>query len=163
MDNILQIVKEHLPQTGMELGIYTFLAPDALWIGKLKSQRSFVTVAEDTVLGLYIVVMDDGSVHLLELPDERKRYDLSNLDEDDIIGYCSANFPAFMEIMNLYMEAERRLAELEPTVETDVFEKECEQAEAELRKKVDKIDSTAIEDPEGLWSTMIEEMGAGIC
>lgn len=36
-------------------------------------------------------------------------------------------------------------------------------AEAELRKKVDKIDATAIEDPEGLWSTMIEEMGAGIC
>lgn len=36
-------------------------------------------------------------------------------------------------------------------------------AKAELRKKVDKIDSTAIEDPEGLWSTMIEEMGAGIC
>lgn len=55
------------------------------------------------------------------------------------------------------------LADLEPAVETDVFEKECEQAEAELRKKVDKIDATAIENPEGLWSTMIEEMGAGIC
>ncbi len=163
MDNILQIVKEHLPQTGTELGIYTFLAPDALWIGKLKSRRSFVTVAEDTILGLYIVVMDDGSVHLMELPNERKRYDLSNLDEDDIIGYCSANFPAFMEIMNLYMEAERRLADLESTVETDVFEIECEKAETELRKMVDKIDATAIEDSEGLWSTMIEEMGAGIC
>lgn len=107
--------------------------------------------------------MDDGSVHLLELPDERKLYDLSNLDEDHIIGYCSTNFPAFMAIMNLYMEAERRLADLEPAVETDVFEKECEKAEAELRRKVDKIDSTAIEDPDGLWSTMIEEMGAGIC
>lgn len=68
-----------------------------------------------------------------------------------------------MEIMNLYMEAERRLADLEPAVEIDVFEKECEKAEAELRRKVDKIDSTAIEDPDGLWSTMIEEMGAGIC
>lgn len=163
MDNFLQIVKEHLPQAGTELSIYTFLASDDLWLGKLKSQRSFVAVAEDTILGLYIVVMDDGSVHLLELPDERKHYDLSNLDEDHIIGYCSTNFPAFMEIMNLYMEAERRLADLEPAVETDVFEKECEKAEAELRRKVDKIDSTAIEDPDGLWSTMIEEMGAGIC
>ena len=107
--------------------------------------------------------MDDGSVRLMELPGERKRYDLSNLDEEHIIGYCAADFPAFMEIMNLYMEAERRLADIEPTVETDVFEKECVQAEAELRKKVDKIDATAIEAPEGLWSTMIEEMGAGIC
>lgn len=163
MDNILQIVKAHLPQAGTELSIYTFLASDALWLGKLKSQRSFVAVAEDTILGLYIVVMDDGSVHLLELPDERKLYDLSDLDEDHIIGYCSTSFPAFMEIMNLYLEAERRLADLEPAVETDVFEKECEKAEAELRRKVDEIDSTAIEDPEGLWSTMIEEMGAGIC
>lgn len=163
MDNILQIVKEHLPQAGTELGIYTFLAPDAIWSGKLKSRRSFVTVAEDADLGLYIVVMDDGSVRLMELPGERKRYDLSNLGEKHVIGYCAAGFPTFMEIMDLYMEVERRLADIEPTVETDVFEKECEQAEVELRKKVDKIDSTAIEDPEGLWSTMIEEMGASIC
>lgn len=163
MDNILQIVKEHLPQAGTELGIYIFLAPDVLWLGKLKSQRSFVTVAEDTILGLYIVVMDDGSVHLMELPGERKRYDLSNLDDDHIIGYCAAGFPAFMEIMKLYMEAEKRLADLESAVGPEVFEEECKQAEVELRKKVDKIDSTAIEDPEGLWSTMIEEMGAGIC
>ena len=163
MVDILQIVKDHLPMAGTELGIYIFLAPDALWLGKLKSQRSFVTVAEDTDLGLYIVVMDDGAVHFMELPGERKRYDLSNLAEDHIIGYCAANFPAFIEIMNLYMEAERRLADLEPVVETDVFEKECEKEEAELRREVDKIDSTAIEDPDGLWSTMIEEMGAGIC
>lgn len=46
MDNFLQIVKEHLPQAGTELSIYTFLASDDLWLGKLKSQRSFVTVAD---------------------------------------------------------------------------------------------------------------------
>lgn len=46
MDNILQIVKAHLPQAGTELSIYTFLASDDLWLGKLKSQRSFVTVAD---------------------------------------------------------------------------------------------------------------------
>ncbi len=46
MDNFLQIVKEHLPQAGTELSIYTFLASDALWLGKLKSQRSFVAVAD---------------------------------------------------------------------------------------------------------------------
>ena len=163
MYNIFQIVKGHLPQAGTELGIYTFLAPDAIWLGKLKSQRSFVSVAEDADLGIYIVVMDDGSVHLMELPGERKRYDMSNLAEDHVIGYCAANFPAFMEIMNLYIVAERCLADLEPTVDTEVFEKECEEVATELHRKVEEIDSTAIADPEGMWSTMIEEMGAGIC
>ncbi|MCM1109290.1 MAG: hypothetical protein NC388_09650 [Clostridium sp.] len=127
-----------------------FLAPNALWLDKLKSQRSFVTVAEDADLGLYIIVIDDGSVRLMELPGKRKHYNLSNVDNVHIVGYYAANFPAFMEIMNLYMEVERHLADLEPTVKTEVFEKECEEAATELRRKVEETDSTAIEDPEGL-------------
>lgn len=163
MDDILQIVKDHLPTADMELGIYTFLSPDTLWSGTLKSRRSFVTVAEDTVMGLYIVVMDDGTVRLMEIPDEKNRRNPSNLNEDHLIGYCAADFPSFMKIMNLYIKAEKRLAILEPILDAETFESKCAEEGAELRRQVEKIDSTAVEDIEGLWSTMIEEMEAGIC
>ena len=51
INKTLRMVRTHLPAPGTELGIYTFLAPDALWIGTVDAQRPFVVVAEEYVGG----------------------------------------------------------------------------------------------------------------
>ena len=168
IEKTLQMVKKHLPPPGTELGCYTFLAPDALWTGTVESQHPFVVVAEDNWGvwdGLIMIVMADGPVHIAALnSSDVKNPDYHNtldLEQDSLISYCAADFPKFMEIMKLY----------QATLETipccpDVFDDEglekCAEAERVLRQQIMKIDPTAIEDTESLWSTTIEEMGSGM-
>lgn len=67
MDNILQIVKAHLPQTGTELSIYTFLSSDAHSVfGGIDSQKLqssmtlFDIVAPDNLFAAVLVKFFDG-------------------------------------------------------------------------------------------------------
>ena len=167
LEKTLQMVKNYLPSAGTELGCYTFLTPDALWTGRVETQCPFVVVAEEswTPPTFIIIVMADGPVYIAELSSEDTaksdyRNDL-NLGQDRLINYCAADFPKFMEIMKLYFEA------LENTPCPDVFDDEgfekCAETEKLLRQQISKIDPTAIEDvDEGLWSTLIEELGYGM-
>ena len=109
INKTLRMVRTHLPAPGTELGIYTFLAPDALWIGTVDAQRPFVVVAEEYVGGengtFLLIVLSDGPVYVAELdgsmakkPDYR---DALDLQEENLIDYCAADFPKFMEIRTL--------------------------------------------------------------
>ena len=44
----------------------------------------------------------------------------------------------------------------------DEYEEDCAKIEQLLRQQAAKIDPTAIEDTESLWSTLLEELGAGM-
>ena len=48
----------------------------------------------------------------------------------------------------------------------DVFDKKgyerLKKAETMLRQQIEKIDSRAVEDMNGFWSTIIEEFGSGM-
>ena len=150
MEKTLQTVREYLPTQGTMLGEFTFLSPDTLWTGEAEG-RPFVAVAEDrwpSSGGMFLVVMADGPVYI------------ADLEGNGLINYCAAGFPQFIEIMKLY------LAALETTPCPDVFDDEgmekCAEAEQVLRQQIMKIDPTAIEDIEGLWSTLIEELGSGM-
>ena len=150
MAETLQMVKEHLPAPGTMLGEFTFLAPDALWTGEVEN-RPFVAIAEDrwpVSGGMYLMVTADGPVYI------------ADLESNDLIDYCAASFPQFMEIMKLF------LAALETTPSPSVFDdegmKKCEETEQILRQQIMEIDPTAIEDIEGFWSTWIEELGSGM-
>lgn len=167
-EKTLQMVKEHLPLPGTELGCYTFLAPDALWAGTLESRHPFVVVAEDNwgVGGaLILIVMAVGPVCIAELnsydtenPDYR---DALDLELDSLIDYCAADFPKFMEIMRLYLATLETIPQSVSVFDDEGLEK-CAEAEKVLRQQIAKIDPTAIEDVNGLWSTIIEEMGSGM-
>lgn len=166
IEKTLQTVKEHLPLAGTELGIYAFLAPDALWTGMVESQRPFVAVAEDNADMFILTVMADNPVYIAELsgsviasPNYRDCLDLGN---DSLICYCAADFPKFMEIMELYLTASKTLCRLESVLDNEEFEKKCAETEQALRCQAANIDPTAIEDAEGLWSALFEEMGAGM-
>ena len=151
VEQTLQMVKKYLPEPGTPLGDYVFLAPDALWTGELEGEP-FVVVAEDRWPfdggGFLIAVMAKGEVRIL---------DLENYEPMD---YCAAGFPQFMEIMELLMEARENTPY--PDVDDEEGFRVCEEAERVFRQQVMEIDPSAIEDVEGLWSTMIEELGAGM-
>ena len=165
----IKMIREHLPTQGTELSCYTFLASDALWTGTVESQRPFVTVAEDNWPsggGPIIVVMEDGPVHIAWLTDD----DVANpdyrgaldLEQESLIDYCAADFPKFMEIMKLFMEAMETISRPGFASDDDEYEEECAKIEQVLRQQAAKIDPTAIEDPDSLWSTLMEELGAGM-
>ncbi|MDE6129937.1 MAG: hypothetical protein K2G16_12220, partial [Lachnospiraceae bacterium] len=128
----IKIIREHLPTQGTRLGCYTFLAPDALWTGTVESQRPFVVVAEDDWgdgSGLIIIVMEDGPVHIAELnpedvgnPDYRSTMDLK---QESLVDYCAADFPKFMEIMKLFMEAMETISHPGFASDDDEYEEEC--------------------------------------
>lgn len=151
VEKILQSVRKYLPAPGTELGCYTFLAPDALWTGETNGMP-FVVVAEDRWSpdggGFLIAVTGEGAVYILDL------------DSKETVDYCAAGFPQFMEIMKLYQKLR------EDTPDPSVFDEEglraCEEAEQTFRQQVMEIDPSAIADEEGLWSTMIEELGSGM-
>lgn len=91
-------------------------------------------------------------------PDYR---DALDLQEENLIDYCAADFPKFMEIMRLYMTAWKKAV----AVGAAYFEEDdayFEQAERVLRQQIAAIDPTAIADAESLWSTMAEEFGYGM-
>ena len=165
-EKTIQMIKEHLPAPGTELGCYTFLASDVLWTGTMESQRSFVVVAEDNwdvSSGLLIIVMEDGPVHIAvfnsDKPDYRSALDL---EQYSLIDYCAADFPKFMEIMKIYLVALETISHPEFASDDEDYEEKCAEMERALRQQVVKIDPTAIEDTESLWSTSIEELGAGM-
>ena len=165
----LQMVREHLPPSGTKIGEYVFLGSDDLWIGTVGSLRPFVTVAEDRWPmggGFLLIVMIDGPVYIAELDSNdtaAKLDDYNTLDlrQDNLVDYCATDFPKFMEIMRLYTIA------LETTPNPDdVFDEKgyerLEKAGTMLRQQIEKIDSKAVEDMNGFWSTMIEELGSGM-
>ena len=169
-EKTIQMIREHLPAPGTDLGCYTFLAPDALWTGTVESQRPFVVVAKDNYWpgggGPIIVVMEDGPVHIAWLtsddvanPDYRSTLDL---EQESLISYCAADFPKFMEIMKLYMEAMETISRPGFASDDDEYEENCAKIEQVLRQQTAKIDPTAIEDTESLWSTSMEELGSGM-
>lgn len=152
-EELLQMIKEHLPSPGTELSEFRFLAPEALRTGETEGQP-FVVVAEDIwpcsdgICGMFLMVRADGSVWV------------ADLENNDLVDYCAAGFPQFMKIMELYQAA------LETTPVPDVFDDEsyekCEGAQRMLRQQIMEIDPTAIADENGLWSTRIEEMEVGM-
>ncbi|MDE7477529.1 MAG: SUKH-4 family immunity protein [Lachnospiraceae bacterium] len=167
IEQTLQIVKDNLPPLGTELGCYTFLTPDTVWTGTVESQRPFVVVAEDTWSddsGLIIIVMADGPVYIAGWNSDdtaKSDYRISlDLSQDSLLNYCATDFSKFMQIMNLYLTA------LENTHCPDIFDEEgmkkCEETERRLRHQIAQIDPSAIEDVEGLWSTLLEELGSGM-
>ena len=139
-ENLLQAVREHLPEPGTELGEFTFLAPDALWTGESEG-HIFVAVAEDrwpVKGGMFLMVTSDGPVCV------------ADLESYAVLNYCAAGFPQFMEIMERYLE----------TVEADENDlTQCEEMEQVLRRQVSRIDPTAVADEESFWSTWLEELG----
>lgn len=151
LEKTLQMIKKYLPTAGTELGAYTFLTADKLWTGEING-IPFVAVAEDRWPfhkgGYFLAVTTDGAVYI------------ANLDNGNFTNYCAAGFPQFIEIMKLYQAA------LETTPTPDVNDEEgyryCKEAEQTLRQQIMKIDPTAIEDTEGFWSTLIEELGYGM-
>lgn len=166
IEDMLQMIKKHLPPSGTELGCYTFLSSNDIWTGTVEHSDHFAVVAEDLWScggGFLIVVMADGPVYIAELNGDTvkpNRSDILNLEQDNLIDYCAADFPKFTEILKLYQET------LKNTPSPDVFDDEgfekCEEAEKIFRQQVEKIDPAAIEDPNGLWSGLIEELGAGM-
>lgn len=151
VEDILQSVKKYLPAPGTELGCYKFLAPDALWTGEANGMP-FVVVAEDRWPfdggGFLIAVTAKGAVDILDL------------DSKETVDHCAAGFPQFMEIMKLYQELRENTPY--PDVDDEEGFRVCEEAERTFRQQVMKIDPSAIEDTESLWSTMIEELGSGM-
>ncbi len=167
INETLQLVKAHLPAPGAELGVYTFLAPEDLWTGTVDTQRQFVVVAEEDNAGgnaaFLMIVLSDGPVYIAELCDSQTEQaaarDTLDLREENLICYCAADFPKFMEIMKLYLAVYQTVAEAVPEGEDSELYSEAEQ---EIRQQIEAIDPTAIADENGLWSTMLEEFGSGM-
>lgn len=148
MERTLQIIWEHLPAAGTELGAYTFLAADRLWTGETGGVP-YAAVAEDrwpsNKGGYFLAVTAEGAVYV------------SDLDSGVFTDYCAAGFPQFMEIMNLCQTA----LETAPSPDED-DEEAFQELEQTLRQEIMEIDPTAVEDPEGFWSTWLGELGNGM-
>lgn len=151
-ERLLQEVRAYLPPPGTALGEYTFLAPDALWTGKMHGQP-FVAVAEDrwndAGSGQFLAVLDLDGVFVADLKGR------------DIINYCSACFPWFMRIMELY-QAAREAVPAPESVFDEEGHRRCEEAERVLREKVAAVDPTALARDSYFWSTWLEEFGYGM-
>ena len=110
-----------------------------------------------------MIVLSDGPVYIAELCDSQTEQaaarDTLDLREENLICYCAADFPKFMEIMKLYLAVYQTVAEAVPVGEDSELYSEAEQ---ELRQQIEAIDPTAIADENGLWSTMLEEFGSGM-
>lgn len=150
LEKTLQMVREHLPAPGTELGAYTFLAPDALWTGEAEG-RPFVAAAEDrwpSGGGFFLAVTAEGPVYTAEL------------DGFGLTGYCAAGFPQFMELMGLYQAAAASM--VSPDADDEEGFRLCEEAGQELRRQAEEADPSAVEDEEGFWSCLIEELEMGM-
>ena len=150
MEKTLQTVREYLPAPGTKLGEFIFLNSDTLWTGEME-KGSFVAVAEDRWSldsGMFLMVMADGAVYV------------ADLENNQWVSYCAASFTAFMEMMKLYLYALETIPD--PDGLDDEGMEKCVEAEKILRQKMMEIDPSAIEDTENFWSTLIEEIGAGM-
>ena len=81
--------------------------------------------------------------------------------QDNLVDYCAADFPKFMEIMRLCITALETTPNPDDVFDEEGYE-ELVEAEKILRQQVGKIDPKAIEDVNGFWSVMIEEFGSGM-
>jgi len=149
MEETLQMIRKYLPTAGTELGMYVFLASDKIWTGETEG-KPYVAVAEDRwpLGGFFIAVTLDGPVYI------------SDLGSGEFTDYCAAGFPQFIEIMKLYQAALENFPS--PDADDEEAYRLCEEMGQILRQQIMKIDSTAIEDTEGFWSTCIEELEAGM-
>lgn len=149
-ETIRKCIANGLPKETTYLGEFLFLTPDSVWEGESDGQ-SFMAVAEDRWPygsgGLFLAVTEDGSVYKGDLADQ------------NLIQYCAASLPQFMEIMSTYQ------AVLETHQSPDAWDEEglqrCEEEEEILREKIARIDSTALQDDETFWSVWAEEIGYG--
>lgn len=150
-ETIRKCITNCLPKETAYLGEFLFLMPDTVWEGEFGG-KSFVAVAEDRWLsgssGQFLAVTEDGSVY---------KGDLAN---QSLFQYCAASFPQFMEIMSIYQ------AVLETHQSPDVWDEEglqrCEEEEEAFREKINRIDSTALQDDGTFWSVWAEEIGYGL-
>lgn len=152
MEGLLQEVRACLPSPGTVLGSYTFLAPEALWTGKMYGQP-FVAVAEDrwndSGSGWFLAVLYLDGVFVADL---KKR---------TAVTYCASCFSYFMKIMNLYQTVLTNTPSPESVFDDEGYRR-CKKAEEVLRKQVTEIDPTALSSNLNFWSTWIEEFGAGM-
>ena len=115
------------------------MAPEDLWTGTVDTQRQFVVVAEEDNAGgnaaFLMIVLSDGPVYIAELCDSQTEQaaarDTLDLREENLICYCAADFPKFMEIMKLYLAVYQTVAEAVPEGEDSELYSEAEQ---ELRQ-----------------------------
>lgn len=152
IEGLLQEVMAYLPSPGKIFESYTFLAPDALWTGKMYGQP-FVAVAEDrwdnSGNGWFLAVLYLDGVFVAEL---KKR---------TAVNYCSSCFSYFMRIMDLYETVLTNTPKPESVFDVEGYRR-CKEAEEVFRKQVTEIDPTALSSDLHFWSTRIEEFGAGM-
>ena len=152
LEGMLRGVRACLPPPGTVLESYTFLAPEALWTGKMSGQL-FVAVAEDRWNkygnGWFLAVLYLDGVFIADL---KKR---------TAVNYCASCFSYFMKIMDLYETALTNTPIPESTRDNEGYRR-CKEAEEVFRKQVTEIDPTALSSDLYFWSTRIEEFGAGM-
>ena len=150
-EGLLREVRAFLPSPGKIFESYTFLAPEALWTGKMRGQP-FVAVAEDrwdsSGNGCFLAVLYLDGVFAADL---KKR---------TAIAYCASCFSYFMEIMEQYETARTKTPGPESVFDEEGYRR-CKEAAAVLRERVTKIDPTALSSDLYFWSTRIEEFEAG--
>lgn len=152
LEGMLRGVRAYLPPPGTVLESYTFLAPEALWTGKMRGQF-FVAVAEDrwnnSGSGWFLAELYLDGVFVADL---KKR---------TVVNYCASCFSNFMKIMDLYETALTNTPKPESVRDNEGYRR-CKEAEEVLRKQVAEIDPTALSSDLYFWSTRIEEFGAGM-
>ena len=152
LEGMLRGVRAYLPPPGTVLESYTFLAPEALWTGKMRGQF-FVAVAEDrwnnSGSGWFLAELYLDGVFVADL---KKR---------TVVNYCASCFSYFMRIMDLYETALTNTPKPESVRDNEGYRR-CKEAEEALRKQVAEIDPTALSSDLYFWSTRIEEFGAGM-
>ena len=152
LEGMLRVVRAYLPPSGTRLESYTFLAPEALWTGKMRGQL-FVAVAEDrwnhSGSGFFLAELYLDGVFVADL---KKR---------TVVNYCASSFSNFMKIMDLYQTELTNTPGPESVFDDEGYRR-CKKAEEILRKQVTEIDFTALSCDSNFWSTRIEEFGAGM-
>ena len=152
LEGMLRGVRACLPPPGTVLESYTFLAPEALWSGKMRGQL-FVAVAEDrwnnSGNGWFLAELYLDGVFVADL---KKR---------TVVNYCASSFSNFTRIMDLYQTALTNTPGPESVFDDEGYHR-CKEAEEILRKQVTEIDFTALSCDSNFWSTRIEEFGAGM-
>ena len=152
LEGMLRGVRAYLPPPGTVLESYTFLAPEALWTGKMRGQL-FVAVAEDrwndSGDGWFLAELYLDGVFVADL---KKR---------TVVNYCASSFSNFMKIMDLYQTALMNTPGPESVFDDEGYRRRKE-AEEILRKQVAEIDFMALSCDSNFWSTRIEEFGAGM-
>lgn len=152
IEGLLREVRAYLPPPGTVFESYTFLAPEALWTGKMYGQL-FVAVAEDrwdgSGNGCFLAVLYLDGVFV------------ADLKKQTAVNYCASCFSYFTKIMDLYERVLTNTPSPESVWDNESYRR-CKEAEEVLRKQVTEIDPTALSSDSNFWSTLIEEFGAGM-